>query len=137
MKKLVYLLITVLIVACSGDDSNNDTINNNPPDLVGTWEGDTYDADDAPDGEPVSSLWVRLTENGAGTWNETSYLTGNNQIYSINWTATDTILTLSLFVDGDPVDTVIVSYAIDKSGESWVLNITDEEGDMFSLIKID
>lgn len=137
MKKLVYLLITVLIVACSGDDSNNDTINNNPPDLVGTWEGDTYDADDAPNGEPVSSLWVRLTENGAGTWNETSYLTGNNQIYSINWTATDTILTLSLFVDGDPVDTVIVSYAIDKSGESWVLNITDEEGDMFSLIKID
>ena len=137
MKKLVYLLITVLIVACSGDDSNNDTINNNPPDLVGTWEGDTYDADDAPNGEPVSSLWVRLTENGAGTWNETSYLTGNNQIYSINWTATDTILTLSLFVDGDPVDTVIVSYAIDKSGESWVLNITDEEGDMFSLTKID
>ncbi len=40
-------------------------------------------------------------------------------------------------IDGEPVDTVIVSYAIDKSGESWVLNITDEEGDMFSLTKID
>ena len=49
--------------ACSSDDSNNDNINNNPSDLVGTWEGDTYDADDAPNGEPVSSLWVRLTEN--------------------------------------------------------------------------
>ena len=137
MKNILYLFLAVTIFACSSDDSGNEYDNNNPSDLVGTWEGDTYDADDAPNGEPVSSLWVRLTENGAGTWNETSYLTGNNQIYSINWTATDTILTLSLFVDGDPVDTVIVSYAIDKSGESWVLNITDEEGDMFSLIKID
>ncbi len=138
MKKLIYLFLTVLIVACSSsDDSNNDNINNNPSDLVGTWEGDTYDADDAPNGEPVSSLWVRLTENGAGTWNETSYLTGVNQIYSVNWTATDTVLTLSLFINGDPVDIVIVSYAIDKSGESWVINITDSEGDMFVLTKID
>ena len=137
MKKLIYIFLTLLIVACSSDDGNNDNINNNPSDLVGTWEGDTYDADDAPNGEPVSSLWVRLTENGAGTWNETSYLTGINQIYSVNWTATDTVLTLSLFINGDPVDTVIVSYAIDKSGESWVINITDSEGDMFALTKID
>jgi len=137
MKKLVYIFLTVLIVGCSGDDSNNDTVNNNPPDLVGTWEGDTYDADDAPNGEPVSSLWVRLTENGAGTWNETSYLTGINQIFAVNWTATDTVLTLRLYIDGELVDTVIVSYAIDKSGESWVANITDSEGDMFALTKID
>ena len=137
MKKLLYLFLTVLIVACSGDDSNNDTINNNPPDLVGTWQGDTYDADDAPNGEPVSDLWVRLTENGAGTWNETSYLTGINQIFAVNWTATDTVCTLSLFINGNPVDTVIVSYAIDKSGESCVVNITDSEGDMFALTKID
>ena len=137
MKKLIYLFLTLLIVACSSDDGNNDNINNNPSDLVGTWEGDTYDADDAPNGEPVSSLWVRLTENGAGTWNETSYLTGINQIYSVNWTATDTVLTLSLFINGDPVDIVIVSYAIDKSGESWVINVTDSEGDMFALTKID
>ena len=137
MKKLIYLFLTVLIVACSGDDGGNEYANNNPFDLVGTWEGDTYDADDAPNGEPVSSLWVRLTENGAGTWNETSYLTGINQIFAVNWTATDTVLTLRLYIDGELVDTVIVSYAIDKSGESWVVNITDSEGDMFALTKID
>ena len=42
-----------------------------------------------------------------------------------------------LYDDGEPVETKIASYEIDKSGESWVLNITDEEGDMFSLTKID
>ena len=137
MKNILYLFLAVTIFACSSDDSDNEYDNINPSDLVGTWEGDTYDADDAPNGEPVSSLWVRLTENGAGTWNETSYLTGVNQIYSVNWTATDTVITLNLFINGNPVDTVIVSYAIDKSGESWVINITDSEGDMFVLTKID
>ena len=29
MKKLIYLFLTVLIVACSGDDNNNDGNNNN------------------------------------------------------------------------------------------------------------
>ena len=137
MKKLLYIFLTLLIVACSSDDGNNDNINNNPSDLVGTWEGDTYDADDAPNGDPVSSLWVQLAETSGGTWNETSYITSISQVYGVNWTATDTVMTIRLYDDGDPVDTKIVSYEIDKSGESWVANITDEEGDMFSLTKID
>ena len=140
MKKLLYLFLTVLIVACSGDDSNNDNINNNPSDLVGNWVGDTYDADDAPNGEPVSSLFISLAENGGGSWNETSYLTGINQIYGVYWTATDTVLTLEIYTtsgSAEPFEIVIVSYAIDKSGESWVINITDSEGDMFALTKVD
>ena len=83
------------------------------------------------------TLWVRLAETSGGTWNETSYITSTSQVYGVNWTATDTVLTIRLYDDGEPVDTIIVSYEIDKSGESWVLNITDEEGDMFSLTKID
>ena len=137
MKKLIYIFLTVLIVGCSGDDSNNDTVNNNPPDLVGTWEGDTYDADDAPNGDPVSSLWVQLAETSGGTWNETSYITSISQVYGVNWTATDTVLTIGLYNNGELLETVIVSYEIDKSGESWVVNITDSEGDMFALTKID
>jgi len=136
MKKLIYLVLTVLIVACSSDSSNEND-NNNPSDLVGTWEGDTFDADEAPNGEPVSSLWVRLAENGAGAWNETPYITGISQVYAVNWTASDTVLTIRLYDEGEPVATVIVNYEIDKSGESWVVNITDEEGDMFALTKID
>ena len=39
MKKLLYLFLTVLMVACSGDDSNSDSgdNNNNTFSLVGTW----------------------------------------------------------------------------------------------------
>ena len=137
MKKLLYLFLTVLIVACSASTSNNDNINNNSSDLVGFWEGDTYDADDAPNGEPVSSLWVHLAEDGGGTWDEISYLTGINTYLAVGWTATDTVLTIGLYNDGELLETVIVSYEIDKSGESWVVNITDSEGDMFALTKID
>jgi hypothetical protein len=137
MKNLFYLFLAVTIFACSSDDSGNEYNNNNPSDLVGTWEGDTYDADDAPNGDPVSSLWVQLAETSGGSWNETSYITSISQVYGVNWTATDTVMTIRLYDDGDPVDTKIVSYEIDKSGESWVANITDEEGDMFSLTKID
>ena len=53
MKKLL-LLSAFLIFACSSDDNDNEYDNNNPSDLVGTWEGDTYDADDAPNGDPGS-----------------------------------------------------------------------------------
>ena len=35
MKKLVYLFLTVLIVACSGDDSNNNNVTNS---LEGRWD---------------------------------------------------------------------------------------------------
>ena len=136
MKKIL-LLSAFLIFACSSDDNDNEYDNNNPSDLVGTWEGDTYDADDAPNGEPVSSLWVHLAEDAGGTWDETSYLTGINTYLAVGWTATDTVLTIGLYNNGELLETVIVSYEIDKSGESWVINITDSEGDMFALTKID
>ena len=35
MKKLIYLFLTVLIVACSGDDSNNNNVTNS---LEGRWD---------------------------------------------------------------------------------------------------
>ena len=39
MKKLIYLFLTVLVVACSGDDSNSDSgdNNNNTSSLAGIW----------------------------------------------------------------------------------------------------
>ena len=39
MKKLIYLFLTLLVVACSGDDSNSDSgdNNNNTSSLAGIW----------------------------------------------------------------------------------------------------
>jgi hypothetical protein len=39
MKKLIYLFLTALVVACSGDDSNSDSgdNNNNTSSLAGIW----------------------------------------------------------------------------------------------------
>ena len=38
MKKLTYLFLALLIVACSSDDNDNNSISINS-DLVGTWSG--------------------------------------------------------------------------------------------------
>ena len=37
MKKLIYLFLTVLVVACSGDDSNSDS-GDNTSSLAGIWK---------------------------------------------------------------------------------------------------
>ena len=62
MKKLIYLVLTVLIVACSSDSSNEND-NNNPSDLVGTWDKEsktlTLDEDFVfNDGENSQRKWV-------------------------------------------------------------------------------
>ena len=75
MKKLLYLFLTVLIVACSGEDNNNDGDNNNNTDttppiisLIGSAnvvvnQGDTFidegaTATDNVDGDLTSSITV-------------------------------------------------------------------------------
>ena len=135
MKKLLLLFTTLLLISCSSEDKESFEDLNQNPDLVGTWEGDTYDSEDGPNGEPVSLLWIRLAENGAGTWNETSYINNVSQVLSVHWGSTDTILTLRLSEDGQLLREISVNYEIDKTGSSWAIDITDEEGDMFTLYK--
>ena len=140
MKKLLFLFTILLLISCSSEDEENIYDLNKNPDLVGTWEGDTYDSEDGPNGEPVSLLWIQLSENGAGSWRETSYLTNVTQVLKVDWGSTDTRLTFRLFEDGQLLSETSVSYKIDKSGNRgsrWALDITDDEGDMFTLFKED
>ena len=68
MKKLLYLFLTVLIVACSGDDSNNNSNNGSNLSINGKWNyvsqtdcGEIYQYDDDCDLEGYL-----LLENGDG-----------------------------------------------------------------------
>ena len=67
MKKLIYLFLTVLIVACSGEDGNNDGNNNNQSSCNGdnpvylADNGITIKAcDDANVGDTGVSQWCYL-----------------------------------------------------------------------------
>ena len=93
MKKLVYLFLTVLIVACSGEDDSNEQSNN--AQFVGSWENVFEDED------PNNSDSLVLEFNADGTGSESE--TFNGETYSngtFSWSSTNTTITVS-YDDGD------------------------------------
>ena len=93
MKKLVYLFLTVLIVACSGSDDSNEQSNN--AQFVGSWENVFEDED------PNNSDSLVLEFNADGTGSESE--TFNGETYSngtFSWSSTNTTITVS-YDDGD------------------------------------
>jgi len=93
MKKLIYLFLTVLIVACSGEDDSNEQSNN--AQFVGTWENVFEDED------PNNSDSLVLEFNADGTGSESE--TFNGETYSngtFSWSSTNTTITVS-YDDGD------------------------------------
>ena len=93
MKKLIYLFLTVLIVACSGEDDSNEQSNN--AQFVGSWENVFEDED------PNNSDSLVLEFNADGTGSESE--TFNGETYSngtFSWSSTNTIITVS-YDDGD------------------------------------
>jgi len=93
MKKLLYLFLTVLIVACSGEDDSNEQSNN--AQFVGSWENVFEDED------PNNSDSLVLEFNADGTGSESE--TFNGETYSngtFSWSSTNTTITVS-YDDGD------------------------------------
>jgi major membrane immunogen (membrane-anchored lipoprotein) len=93
MKKLIYLFLTVLIVACSGEDDSNEQSNN--AQFVGSWENVFEDED------PNNSDSLVLEFNADGTGSESE--TFNGETYSngtFSWSSTNTTITVS-YDDGD------------------------------------
>ena len=56
MKKLLYLFLTVLIVACSSDDSNNSSNNGSNVSIEGRWNYTSY----VDDGEQATVVGCEL-----------------------------------------------------------------------------
>jgi hypothetical protein len=69
MKKLIYLFLTVLIVACSGEDSNNSSNNGSNVSIEGRWNYTSY----VDDGEQATVVGCELQnylmlDGGSGTF---------------------------------------------------------------------
>ena len=74
MKKLIYLFLTVLIVACSGDDSNNandtnDGDSNSTQNLVGTWQLNSISVNGVDGGDScLLESYMVLTNSNTGVY---------------------------------------------------------------------
>jgi hypothetical protein len=106
MKKLIYLFLTVLIVACSSDDSNNGTTLNTQ--LIGTWVGDFVDPEN---NEVYATGTAILNADGTGS---VLVIETAGEVYSdtISWSSTATILTW-IYDDGNDDEVFTYNFITD------------------------
>ena len=122
MKKLFFLVLTVLIVACSSDDDN--TCNVSDASLVGTWVG-TADDDD---GSGPYTVTLVFNDNGTGSIDES-----DSDITPFDYTSNDSLITLSIL----GIDIITLNYEFDTCDQVSVYESPDpgEEADILVLTR--
>ena len=95
MKKLIYLFLTVLIVACSGDDSNDNNSISINPDLVGTWSGIITDTGGST-AEQITTLNSDATGSVSNLWDD-----GETFSSALVWSSTSSTITITTTVDNE------------------------------------
>ena len=124
MKKLIYLFLTVLIVACSSSDDSNEQSNN--AQFVGSWEN-VFDDEDPNNSD---SLVLEFNADGTGSESETDF-SFNGETYSngtFSWSSTNTTITVS-YDDGDTFSAEYDFLTVDQ-----VKFTIDEQGDVYEVI---
>ena len=112
MKKLLYLFLTVLIVACSSDDSNDGTTLTSQ--FVGSWLEESSSEE--------SSLTLEFNADGTGSSIE--FYDGDTDTEVFSWSSTSTQLTVTFAPDDVDVlqyefitnDQLRLSYEDDDTG---------------------
>ena len=94
MKKLTYLFLALLIVACSSDDNDNNSISINP-DLVGTWSGIITDTGGST-AEQIYTLNSDATGSVSNLWDD-----GEVWSSAVVWSSTSSTVTITTTVDNE------------------------------------
>jgi len=110
MKKLFFLVLTILLVACSSDDDN--TCNVSDASLVGTWVG----TDDDDDGSGPYTVTLVFNDNGTGS------LDDSEDFFEFDYTSNDSQITLSI----SGIDLTTFNYEFDTCDQVSVSDPGDE-----------
>ena len=90
MKKLFFLVLTVLIVSCSSDDDNtSEVVTCDESSIVGTWDNQVLF-----EGETTES-WI-LNSNGTGNY----YNFLIDEITEITWSVNESVLSTNIVFEG-------------------------------------
>ena len=112
MKKLVYLFLTVLIVACSSSDDDGNSCDNNAQ-FVGSWLTEFDDDND--------SLLLEFNADGTGSENVVYPDETYTEVFS--WCTTSTLMTVTYAPDD--VDELIYEFLTDDQVK-FTINEDDE-----------
>ena len=119
MKKLVYLFLTVLIVACSSsDDDGNSGVTLNAQ-FVGSW------LTEFDDDEEGGSLLLEFNADGTGS--ENFVLDGESDTELFTWSTTSTIMTVTYAPDD--VDELMYEFLTDDR-----VRFFEDEDETFEVI---
>ena len=122
MKKLAYLFLTLLIVACSSDDDSNGGVTLNAQ-FVGSWLLEFSGGDE-----------IIIEFNADGTGSDTEIYDGETFIDTFTWSTSNTQLTITYALDDSVVDIDEFEYnfitndqvrLIDSGGDDILNRIAD------------
>ena len=114
MKKLIYLFLALIIVACSSDDDNNSVSIN--PDLVGAWSGIITDT-----GGSTAVQIYTLNSDATGS---VSNLWDDGEVWSsaVVWSSTSSTITFTITVDNE---TDSAEYELSNNNDTCVITRSD------------
>ena len=126
MKKLTYLFLALLIVACSSDDNDNNSISINS-DLVGTWSGIIT----STSGNTADQI---LTLNSDGTGSVSNlWEDGETFLSALVWSSTSSNLTVTTTVDSE---TESVEYELSNNNNTLVITRSNGIDNVYARVSI-
>ena len=126
MKKLTYLFLALLIVACSSDDNDNNSISINS-DLVGTWSGIIIDTS----GNTADQI---LTLNSDGTGSVSNLCDdGETFLSALVWSSTSSNLTVTTTVDNE---TDTAEYELSNNNNTLVITRSNGIDNVYARVSI-
>ena len=121
MKKLIFLVLTVLIVACSDDDNTSEVVTCDESKIVGTWDNEVL-----ADGVPFDS-W-EFNSNRTGNY----YIFG--EIIEITWSVNESVLSTNILleVEGEvPLEVPYADFNYSFSSNCDVMNLQADASEDF------
>ena len=126
MKKLTYLFLALLIVACSSDDNDNNSISINS-DLVGTWSGIIT----STSGNTADQI-LTLNSDGTGSvsnlWDD-----GETFLSALVWSSTSSNLTVTTTVDNE---TETAEYELSNNNNTLVITRSNGIDNVYARVSI-
>ena len=119
MKKLFFLVLTVLIVSCSSDDDNtSEVVTCDESSIVGTWDNQVLF-----EGETTES-WI-LNSNGTGNY----YNFAIDEITEITWSVNESVLSTNIVFEG--LEAPFLDFNYSFSSNCDVMNLQADASENF------
>ena len=119
MKKLFFLVLTVLIVSCSSDDDNtSEVVTCDESSIVGTWDNQVLF-----EGETTES-WI-LNSNGTGNY----YNFLIDEITEITWSVNESVLSTNIVFEG--LEAPFLDFNYSFSSNCDVMNLQADASENF------